>query len=86
MIGEEPLVVAGNTIMCVMAESSLGSDFSSGGYEDQKTLTATCRTDDLPSVTILKKQGSARGENWRIDAVSKGATFTTITLTSETRA
>jgi hypothetical protein len=80
MIGQEAVTIGNDSILCTLAEASDGSEFGNGGFDAQKSLTAVCLTSALPSGVILKKAATARGETWRIDNVSKGATFTTLTL------
>ena len=84
MIGEEPVVIGALTLQCVLAEADDSKDFGTG-YEAKKSLRAVCRTADLGSTLILKKSATARGGNWRVEGVSKGADFTTITLEEITK-
>ena len=80
MIGKEPLVVRGTTLQCVFAEVDDSKEFAEGGFEQSKRLSAVCLTTELPAASILKKSATARGETFRVEGVSKGGTFTTITL------
>jgi hypothetical protein len=79
MIGTESVTIGSTTIQCVLSEAGQGSEFGNGGFEPTASLTAVCRADALPTGT-LKKVAIARGQTWRIDALSIGGTFTTITL------
>ena len=85
IIGAETLTIGSVTISCVFNEASDEKDYSDGGYEKMKTLTAVCKTADVPTTSILEKLATARGVSYRIQAVSKGATFTTITLETESK-
>ena len=80
VIGREPLVVGGSTIQCVLAEIENSKEYSEGGFEQAKRLTAVCLTSALPATSILKKSATARGEIFRVEGVSTGGSFTTITL------
>ena len=84
MIGEESLIIGSDTISVVMAMSEHGQDFELGN-KATKSLRATCKTSALPATDILKKLATVRGESWRVESVSKGATFTTISLEQETK-
>jgi len=81
MIGEEPVVIGGTTLQCVLAEVDDGKDFATGGFDLTKRLTAVCRTADLPVTGLLKKTATARSQAFRVDGVRSGADFTTIDLT-----
>ena len=80
MIGEETVTIGDTALSCVLAEVDDSKDFSTGGFEVSKTLTAVCRTADMPAASILKKTATARSLTFRVEAVRKGADFTTITL------
>lgn len=84
MIGEEPLVIGSDTISVVMAMADHSKDFELGNRAT-KSIRATCKTSALPTADIIKKHATARGETWRVESVSKGATFTTITLEQDTK-
>ena len=84
MIGEEPVVIGALTLQCVLAEADDTKEFGTG-YDEKKSLRAVCRTDDLGSAAIIKKSATARGGSWRVESVSKGADFTTITLEEITK-
>ena len=86
MIGEEPVVIDGVTILCVLSEVGSSSEFSEGGFDPSNNLTAVCRTSDLPVRSIMKKSATARGGNFRVTQVSTGASFATITLETITKA
>jgi len=86
MIGQEPVVILGTTLSCVLAEVDDSADFSEGGFEPRKRLTAVCLTSALPSAAMLKKAATARGQAFRVEGVSKGGTFTTLTLEEVTKA
>jgi hypothetical protein len=80
MLGDEPVIIGGITIPCVLAEVDDSKDFASGGFEVTKTLSAVCRTTDMPATPILKKTATARGITFRVEGVRKGGDFTTLTL------
>lgn len=80
MIGEESVVIGGTTLSCVLAEVTDEKDFATGGFEVSKSLTAVCRTEDMPTTAILKKVATARGISFRVEGVRKGWDFTTLTL------
>ena len=80
MIGEEPVVIGSTTLQCVLAEVDDSKDFSTGGFEVVKRLTAVCRTADMPVASVLKKLATARGQSFRVEGVSKGVDFATLTL------
>lgn len=86
MIGEEDVVIDSATLKCVMAMADHSKDFTDSGRKHIKALRATCKTSALPAFELLKKQATARGETWRVESVSRGATFTTIALEQETKA
>lgn len=86
MLGQEPVTIGNDSILCVLNEATDGSDFSEGGYEVTKTLSAVCLTSALPTAAILKKSATARGLTFRVDSVSKGGTFTTISLSQISKA
>lgn len=79
MLGEETLTVGAVSIPCVFAEIEDGKTFGVG-YEVSKRLQAVCRTSDLPTESLLKKQAVARGVTMRVETVRKGVDFTTIML------
>jgi len=80
MIGEEVLTIGATSINCVFSEVDDSKDFSTGGFEPVKRLTAVCRTADMPAASILKKSCTARSLTFRVESVRKGADFTTISL------
>ena len=86
MIGAESVVIGSTTLSCVLAEVEDGKDFSTGGFEVSKRLTAVCRTSEIPATAILKKTATARGQTFRVDGVRKGGDFTTIDLTETQKA
>lgn len=86
MIGQEAVVIGSDSILCTIAEISDGKDFSEGGFERSRSLSAVCLTSALPIASILKKAATARGENFRVEGISKGGTFTTLTLEQVTKA
>jgi len=86
MIGEEPVIIDGVTLSCVLAESGSSVEFSEGGFDPSNSLTAVCKTSALPAASILKKTATARGGKFRVTAVSTGASFATITLETVTKA
>ena len=86
MIGQEAVVIGATTLSCTLAEVDDSKDFSDGGFEPRKRLSAVCLTSSLPTTAILKKSATARGVTFRVEGVNKGATFTTITLEEDTRA
>jgi len=86
ILGEDEILIDGFSIMSVgpMAESS--KDFMGTGRNTIRTLRGNFPTSALPTFEILKKQATARDETWRVESVSKGSTFTTITMEQETKA
>jgi hypothetical protein len=80
MFGAEAVVVGGTTIMCVLAEAESSKDYSEAGFKPTISLSAVCFTSSLPTVSIDKKQATARGETYRVEGISKGATFARFTL------
>lgn len=86
IIGQEPVIVADVTIQCVLAEADQSREFSEGGFEVANRMTAVCLTSSLPSTSLLKKQALARGVMFRVEAVSKGGSFTTLTLEEDSKA
>lgn len=73
-------MIGSTTLSCVLAEVNDEKDFATGGFEVSKSLTAVCRTADMPTTAILKKVATARGISFRVEGVRKGADFTTLTL------
>lgn len=80
MIGAETVSINGTAVSCVLAEADEAKTFGDVGFEPTKRLTAVCKTSALPSVTLLKKLATARSEQWRVEGIRKGGSFTTITL------
>ena len=80
MIGKEPLIIGDTTLQCVLSEVDFSKEFAEGGFEPTKRLIAVCLTSDLPASSILKKSATARGESFRVEGLSTGGSFTTITL------
>jgi hypothetical protein len=80
MLGEEPVVIGPTTLSCVLGEVDESKDFSTGGFEVVKRLPAVCRTADMPVASVLKKLATARGQTFRVEGVSPGGDFTTLTL------
>lgn len=80
MIGAEDVTIGDITLSCVLAEAENGKDFSTGGFENVRTLQAVCRTSAMPVASILKRVAVARGVTYRVESVRAGGTFTTITL------
>jgi hypothetical protein len=85
MIGEEEILIDGFSIMAVIPPAEHSKDFMGTGRNEIKTVRGTFQTSSLPTFEILKKQATCRGETWRVEEVSKGATFTQITLEQETK-
>ena len=81
MIGSETVTIGATSFSAVLAEAELSKDFSEGGFELIRRLSAVAKTADLPSGNIVKKKATARSSSWRVDSESRGATFTTLTLT-----
>jgi hypothetical protein len=86
MIGQESVVIGATTLSCTLAEIADSKEFGAGGFEKAKSLTAVCLTSALPATEILKKAATARGESFRVETVSRGAVFSTITLEQITKA
>ena len=85
MIGQEPVTIDGFTILAVMPQAEVSKDFMGTGRKTVKTLRATFQTAALPTFEILKKQATARDYTWRVESVSKGSAFITITMEQETK-
>tara|TARA_R110000868_G_scaffold18657_4_gene81659 strand:+ start:543 stop:854 length:312 start_codon:yes stop_codon:yes gene_type:complete len=86
MIGQETITIGATSISCTLAEIGDSKDFGNGGFEKTKTLTAVCLTTALPATEIIKKAATARGEAFRVEGISRGAVFSTITLEQVTKA
>ncbi len=86
MLGQESVVIGATTLSCTLAEVSDSREFGQAGFDPTKTLTAVCLSSALPVASLLQKAATARGEAFRVVGVSKGATFTTLTLESVTKA
>jgi hypothetical protein len=86
MIGQEPVTIGDLILSCVLAEISDDKDFSSGGFEIIKRLSAVCLTADLPISTVVKKSATARGESFRVASITRGGTFSTLMLEQVTKA
>jgi len=80
MIGSETVTINGTAILCVLAEADESKTFTETGFEPVKRLTAVCKTSALPAGTLLKKLATARTEQWRVEGINRGGSFTTITL------
>jgi hypothetical protein len=86
MIGRELVQIGSLALQCVLSETQNESDFSSGGFELIHKLSAVCLSEDLPAASILKKTATTRGETFRVASISRGGTFSTITLEQVTKA
>ena len=86
MIGAEIVTVGADTISCVLAEAEDQKEFEETGYKPIISLTAVCKTSDLPTVSINKRAATARGTSYRVEGLSKGGTFTRFTLESPNKA
>jgi hypothetical protein len=86
MIGQENVFIGSTTLSCTLAEISDTREFTETGYSPGRSLTAVCLLSALPSTSILQRAATARGEDFRVVSVSKGAVFATITLESATKA
>jgi hypothetical protein len=86
VIGEEEILIDEFSIMSVGPMAEISKDFMGTGRNTIKTLRGNFPTSALPTFEILKKQATCRGETWRVEGVSKGSTFTQITLEQETKA
>ena len=80
MIGTETVTINGTAIPCVLNESDESKTFGEVGFEPVKRLTAVCKTFALPTGVLLKKLATARSEQFRVEGVQRGASFTTLTL------
>lgn len=80
IIGEELVTIGAVTLLCVLNSARHGKDFSSGGFETTRSLTAVCRSADMPATSILKKSAVARGVTYRVETIEPNGDFTTITL------
>ena len=85
-IGAETVTISGTAISCILNEAGTAKEFSEGGFEAQKTLTAVCKSADLPAGDLTKKKAVARSANWRVDEIEIGQLFATIRLVQEHRA
>lgn len=85
MIGAETVTIGGDSFSAVLAEAELDKDYSEGGFELSKRLSAVVRTDALPAGVLVKRKATARGASWRVDSESRGAVFTTLSLSEITR-
>ena len=86
MIGQETVTIGAASISCTLAEIGDSKDFSGYGNERRKSLTAVCLTSALPAGEILKKLATARGESFRVEGLTRGAVFSTLTLEEVTKA
>jgi hypothetical protein len=86
MIGQESVTIGELILSCVLAEISDDKDFSTGGFEVIKRLSAVCLTADLPVSTVVKKSATARGETFRVASITRGGTFSTLMLEQITKA
>jgi len=86
MIGAESVVIGATTLSCTLAEIGDSKDYMEVGNEIRKSLTAVCLTSALPGASILKKIATARGETFRVESLTRGAVFTTLTLEQITKA
>ena len=86
MVGQETVTIGADSISCTLAEIGDAKDYTGVGNEVIKTLTAVCLTTALPAVSILKKAATARGESFRVESLTRGAVFSTITLEQITKA
>jgi len=80
MIGEEVVTIGVVSLSCVINSARHGKDFSSGGFETTRSLTAVCQSSAMPGTSILKKSATARGQAYRVETVEPNGDFTTITL------
>lgn len=85
MIGTESVTVGADVIPCVLAEASIGKDFEDTGFREVLSLTAVCKTSDLPTASIDKRAATARGVSYRVEGLSRGGSFTTFTLESRSK-
>ena len=91
MLGQESVVIrsttfGSTTLSCTLAEVSDSREFGEAGFDPTRTLTAVCLSSALPVASLLQKTATARAESFRVVGVGKGATFTTLTLESITKA
>lgn len=80
MIGAETVTINGIAISCVLSESDESKTFGETGFEPVKRLQAVCKTSALPAGVLLKKLATARSEQFRVEGVQRGASFTTLSL------
>jgi hypothetical protein len=86
MIGQETVTIGAASIACTLAEIADSKDYIGVGNDRRKSLAAVCLTTALPTTDILKKAATARGETFRVELVTRGAVFSTITLEEVTKA
>jgi len=86
IIGQETVTIGAVSISCTLAEIDGSKEFGTGGNEISKSLTAVCLTTALPTTDIVKKAATARGESFRVESLTRGAVFSTITLEQITKA
>lgn len=86
MIGAEVVTLGSDTLSCVLAEAEQRKDYEDTAFREIVSLTAVCRTSDLPTTSIDKRAASARGEDYRVEGLSIGGTFTRFTLESKHKA
>lgn len=83
-LGKEPVIVGGETVDAVLAETERSENIM-GGTREERRLTASYPTD--PTITVRSGQKiTARGQKWKIESVSEGAAMTHLTLTEPNRA
>ena len=83
MIGAETVTLGSDTLSCVLAEAEQRKDYEDIAFREVVSLTAVCRTSDLPTASIDKRAASARGEDYRVEGLSIGGTFTRFILESK---
>lgn len=85
MIGVEVVTLGSDTLSCVLAEAERGKDYEDVGFREVVSLTAVCKTVDLPAASIDKRLAVARDNEYRVEGLSIGGTFTRFTLESKNK-
>jgi len=87
VIGAEPLTIGGGAaVQGVMNEATFNRDYEQGGFEQSATLDVVISVAAFTTVypaavsTYQGEKATARGINWRVSKISKGASFVQISL------
>ena len=85
MIGAEVVTIGTTTLSCVLAEETRTKDFEETGFKEILSLSAVCKTADLPTASIDKRAVTARGNDYRIEGLETGQVFTRFNLESKNK-